>query len=66
MRSCFCRYLGVLFDILSVRLVFPAAAGQSTIRPSAVQPNRTRLLGRPPVGFAFRPVTPRFIGKSTL
>lgn len=54
---------GVLLNILPIRLVFPAPTGQSTIRPSAVQPNRTRLLGRPTVGFALRPVTTRFIGE---
>lgn len=57
---------GVLLDILPVRLVFPAASGQSTIRPSAFQSNRTRLLGRPTVGFALRPVTTRFIGEPPL
>lgn len=57
--------LGVLFDILPVRVVLPVAAGQSALRPSAVQSNRTGLLGRSAVGLAVRAITSRTIGKST-
>lgn len=44
-------------------MVLPAKAGQSAVRASVVQSNRTRLLGRSTVGITFRAITPRAIGK---
>lgn len=58
-------FLGVLLDILSVRMVLPFATGQSALRSSSVQSNRTRLFGRPTVGVAVWTVAPRTNGKMT-
>lgn len=64
LRSERMYFSGVLLDILPVRVVFPLAAGQSALRPSALQPDRARLLRRPIVGFALRTIATRVFGES--